>query len=173
MSWLRRVRQKCLSPHAWREAGSLLSIRSGDGRETMAGDHRVMCRSAGEEEWFGNPLFSTLQLEKHAVPLREAVKCICPVAAGEKKQDFNSRILWFVRSACKDRFKSNANQHKCFSHSSSPEKELINHKITLKPMYIKIFISQSFTKPTLKSHFVASYFVTTILIPLWGVSSPV
>lgn len=117
-------------------------------------------------------LLSTLQLEKLAVPLRETIKCVCPVAAGEKKRDFNSRILWFMRSACKDRFKTNANQHKCFSHSSSPEKMLINYEITLY-VYIKTFISQIFTKPTLKSQFVAFYFITTILIPLWEVGSPV
>lgn len=118
-------------------------------------------------------LLSTLQLEKHAVPLRETIKCICPVAAGEKKRDFNSRMLWFMRLGCKDRFKTNANQHKCFSHSSSPEKVLINYKITLKPMYIKIFISQSFAKPTLKSQFIASYFVTIISVLFWEVGSPI
>lgn len=41
-------------------------------------------------------------------------------------------------------------------------------------MYIKIFISQSFTKPTLKYHFVASYFVTILLsTPLRGRSTSV
>lgn len=102
-------------------------------------------------------LLSTLQLEKHAVPFGETIKSVCPVPAGEKKRDFSSRGLWFMRSACKDRFKTNANQHKCFSHSSSPEKVLINYKITLKPIYINLFISQSFTKPTLKSQFVSSF----------------
>lgn len=29
---------------------------SRDGREAMAGDHRVMCWSAAEEVWFGSPL---------------------------------------------------------------------------------------------------------------------
>lgn len=36
-------------------------------------------------------------------------------------------------------------------------------------MYIKIFISQSFTRSTLKAHFVAPYFVTSLFgIPLRG-----
>lgn len=55
----------------------------------------------------------------------------------ERKGDFNSGILWPARSACKGRQKSKANQHKCFSHSSSLEKELISLKVPLNLRILK------------------------------------
>lgn len=61
------------------------------------------------------------------------LQCGC----GEQTWDFNSRILWSARSACEDRLKSNANEHKCFSHNSSQEKELINRRLTLNLCILK------------------------------------